>query len=155
MAACGLEMLATFASTQSNPRDLFMYWIRGVLRADLSRHTIQDELREPPSRPSWKTGCRADSVVRHLKGETKLIAHHASLAEIPALWTTEERIALIKADLADTIKPRPSHKTLGNKIQSAFENKAEPEFIEKTIKSFVQSGILEFTETDKVIYKAE
>jgi len=96
-----------------------------------------------------------DSAVRHLKGETKLIARHSSLAEIPALWTPEERIALIKAELADATKSRPStRKTLENKIQSAFENKAEPEFIEKTIKSFVQASILEFTETDKVVYKA-
>jgi len=96
-----------------------------------------------------------DSVVRHLTGEKKLITRHASLAEIPALRTAEERIARIKADLADATKPRPStRKTLENKIQSAFENKAEPEFIEKTIKSFVQAGILDFTETDKVNYKA-
>lgn len=96
-----------------------------------------------------------DSVVRHLKGETKIIARHASLAEVPALRTPDERLALIKAELADATKPRPStRKTLENKIQSIFENKAEPEFIEKTIKSFVQSGILDFTETDKVNYKA-
>lgn len=96
-----------------------------------------------------------DSVVRHLKGEKKLIARHSSLAEIPALRTPEERLALINAELADATKPRPStRKTLENKIQSAFENKAEPEFIEKTIKTFVQAGILDFTETDKVNYKA-
>ena len=47
-----------------------------------------------------------------------------------------------------------TRKTLENKIQSAFENKAEPEFIEKTVKSLVQTGILEFTETDKVNDKA-
>jgi len=96
-----------------------------------------------------------DSVVRHLKGEKKLIARHSSLAEIPALRTPEERLALIKAELADATKSRPStRKTLENKIQSAFENKAEPEFIEKSIKSFVHAGILDFTETDKVNYKA-
>jgi hypothetical protein len=38
-----------------------------------------------------------------------------------------ERDILIKAVLADATKPRPStRKTLENKIQSAFENKAEP-----------------------------
>jgi hypothetical protein len=96
-----------------------------------------------------------DSVIRHLKGEKKLIARHLSLAEIPALRTPEERLAKIKAELEDASKSRPStRKTLENKIQSAFENKAEPEFIEKSIKSLVQSGILEFTETDKVTYKA-
>lgn len=96
-----------------------------------------------------------DSVVRHLKGEKKRIARHASLAEIPALRTPDERLALIKAELADATKSRPStRKTLENKIQSAFENKADPEFIEKTIKTFVQAGILDFTETDKVNYKA-
>jgi hypothetical protein len=95
-----------------------------------------------------------DSVIRHLKGETKLIARHASLAEIPALRTTEERIARIKDELADETQSLPStRKTLENKIQSAFENKAEPEFIEKTIKSFIQVGLLDFTETDKVLYK--
>jgi hypothetical protein len=95
-----------------------------------------------------------DSAVRHLKSEKKLIVRHASLAEIPALRTQEERLALIKAELADATKSRPStRKTLENKIQSAFENKADPEFIEKTIKAFVQSGILDFTETDKVLYK--
>jgi len=55
----------------------------------------------------------------------------------------------------DVHLPRPStRKTLENKIQSAFENKADPEFIEKTIKTLVQSGILDFTESDKVNYKA-
>ncbi len=95
-----------------------------------------------------------DSVVRHLKVETKLIARHSSLAEIPALRTPDERLALIKAELADATKSRPStRKTLENKIQSAFENKAEREFIEQTIKTFVQAGLLDFTETDKVLYK--
>jgi hypothetical protein len=95
-----------------------------------------------------------DSVIRHLRGETKLIARHASLAEIPPLRTTEERLARIKAELADETKTRPStRKTLENKIQSAFENKAEPEFIEKTIMSLIQAGLLDFTETDKVLYK--
>jgi hypothetical protein len=36
--------------------------------------------------------------------------------------------------------------------QSAFENNAEPEFIEKTIKTFVQAVLLDFTETNKVHY---
>ncbi len=82
------------------------------------------------------------------------IARHASLAEIPPLRTTEERIARIKDELADKTKSRPgTRKTLENKVQSAFENKAEPEFIEKTIKSFIQAGVLDFTETDKVLYK--
>lgn len=95
-----------------------------------------------------------ESLIRHLKGETKLIARHSSLAEIPALRTTEERLARIKVELADATKPRPStRKTLENKIQSAFENKAEPELIKKTIKAFVQDGIFDFTETDKVLYK--
>jgi hypothetical protein len=95
-----------------------------------------------------------DSVIRHLKGEKKLIARHASLAEIPALRTPDERIARIKDELADETKPRPTtRKTLENKIQSAFENKAEPGFIEKTIKLFIQAGLLDFTETDKVLYK--
>ena len=95
-----------------------------------------------------------DSVIRHLKAETKLIARHASLAEIPALRTTEERVARIKVELANETQARPStRKTLENKIQSAFENKAEPEFIEKTIKSLIQAGLLDFTENDKVLYK--
>ena len=38
-------------------------------------------------------------------------------------------------------------------IKSVFENKAEPEFIDKTIKSFIHTGLLDFTETDKVLYK--
>lgn len=95
-----------------------------------------------------------DSVIRHLKGENKLIARHESLAEIPALRTTEERIARIKDELEDATKPRPNtRKTLENKIQSVFENKAEPELIEKTIKTFIQAGLLDFTETNKVLYK--
>ena len=66
-----------------------------------------------------------------------------------------ERDILIKAELADATKSRPStRKKLENKIQSAFENKAKPEFFEKTIKTFIQPGILAFTETDKVNYKA-
>jgi hypothetical protein len=70
-----------------------------------------------------------ESVVRHLKGEKKLIARHASLAEIPALRTTEERITRIKAELADATKSRPksrssTRKKLENKIKSVFENKS-------------------------------
>lgn len=96
-----------------------------------------------------------DSVVRHLKSEKKLIARHKSLTEIPALRTPEERLARIKAELEDVTKSRPStRKTLENKIQSAFENKAEPAFVEKAIKTLIQIGILDFTETDKVHYKA-
>jgi hypothetical protein len=95
-----------------------------------------------------------DSVVRHLKGEKKRIARHTSLAEIPTLRSPEERIALIKAELECATKNRPStRKTLVNKINSAFAHKAEPEFIENTIKTFVQAGLLDFTETDKVLYK--
>jgi hypothetical protein len=95
-----------------------------------------------------------DSVLRHLKSETKLIARHASLAEIPALRTPEERVARIKAELASATNSRPStRKTLVNKISSAFEHKAEPEFIENAIESFIQAGLLDFTETDKVLYK--
>ncbi len=96
-----------------------------------------------------------DSVVRHLKCEKKLISRHSSLAEIPALRTPDERLDKIKSELSDTTKTRPStRKTLENKIKSAFENRAEPEFIEKTIKTFVQAGLLDFTENDKVNYKA-
>lgn len=94
-----------------------------------------------------------DSVVRHLKSETKLITRHSALAEIPALRTPKERIDRLKTELADATKPRPSTgKTLENKIKSAFENKAEPEFIAKTIKAFVHGGILGFTGTDRVNY---
>lgn len=96
-----------------------------------------------------------DSVIRHLKSETRIIARNSSLAEIPALRTTEERLARLKVELADATKSRPStRKTLENKIKSAFENKAEPEFIEKTIKTLVQGGILGFNGTNKVSYKA-
>jgi len=51
-----------------------------------------------------------------------------------------------------------TRKKLENKIQSAFENKAEPltsfSISAFTMNSFVQAGILDFTETDKVNYKA-
>jgi len=59
--------------------------------------------------------------------------------------------------------PLSTRKTLENKIQSAFENKAEPltsfsisvfSISAFTMNSFVHSGILDFTETDKVNYKA-
>lgn len=95
-----------------------------------------------------------DSVIRHLAGETKFVARHVSLAEIPALRTPEERLARIKAELEDPTKSRPTtRKTLENKIQSALENKADPDLIEKSIKSFIQAGLLDFTENDKVLYK--
>lgn len=95
-----------------------------------------------------------DSVVRHLKAEKRLIARHPFLSEVPALRTPEERLAVIKAELADAAKSPPStRKTLENKIKSAFENNAEPEFIEKTIKTFLQAGLLGFTETDKILYE--
>ena len=95
-----------------------------------------------------------DSVLRHLKSEGKLIARHTSLAEIPALRTPEELLAKIKAELADATSPRPStRKTLENKIKSSFRNNVEPDFIEKTIKTFIRTGLLDFTETDQVLYK--
>lgn len=95
-----------------------------------------------------------DSIVRHLKSEKKLIARHASLQEISALRTPEERLAHLQAELQDTAKPRPTtRKTLANKIKSAFQHNAEPEFIENAIKIFVHSGLLDFTENDKVLYK--
>ena len=96
-----------------------------------------------------------ESVVRHLRAGKTIIARHSCLADIPALRTPDERLALIKAELADATKPRPStRKTLENKIKSAFENNADPEFIGKTIKSFVHDGLLDFTETDQVKYKS-
>jgi hypothetical protein len=96
-----------------------------------------------------------DSVVRHLKSEKTHIARHPSLTEIPSLRTPEERLAMIKAELQDSTKPRPStRKTLENRIKSVFENKADPGFIEKAVKTLVQIGILDFTEADKVQYKA-
>jgi hypothetical protein len=95
-----------------------------------------------------------DSMIRHLKNETKLIARHSSLIDIPALRTPEERVARIKNELADVTGSRPStRQKLENKIRSAFENNAEPEFIEKTIQSFIQAGLLDFTDNDKVLYK--
>jgi hypothetical protein len=95
-----------------------------------------------------------DSAIRHLKSEGRQIARHSSLAEIPALRTTEERLARIKAELADASKARPStRKTLENKIRSAFGNKVGAEFIDEAIKTLVHDGILGFTETDKVLYK--
>ena len=96
-----------------------------------------------------------ESIVLHLQSEKKLIVRHASLADIPALRTPEERLAHLKAELENSARPRPTtRKTLENKIKSAFENKAEPAFIEKTIQEFVKTGILDFTETGKVQYKA-
>lgn len=95
-----------------------------------------------------------ESAVRHLRSEKKLIARHASLVEIPALRTPEERLAHLQAELEDPAKPRPAtRKTLVNKIKSAFQHNAEPELIETAIKSFIQAGLLDFTENDKVLYK--
>ncbi len=95
-----------------------------------------------------------NSVVQHLKSGKKLIARYASLLDIPALWNSQEKIARIKAELSDPSKPRPStRKTLENKIQSAFEKKADPEFVEKTILGFTQDGILTIGENSKITYK--
>lgn len=95
-----------------------------------------------------------DSVVRHLKAEKRLVAKHELLSAIPALKTPEERLLSIKAELSDATKPRPvTRKKLENKIKAAFANQAEPDLVEKTIKSLVQSGILAFAPNDKVEYK--
>ncbi len=96
-----------------------------------------------------------DSVIRHLKAEGRLIARHSTLAEIPALRTEQERLEKIRAELSDAAQPRPStRKTLENKIKSVFESRVEPHFVEKTICSLVSSGILSFSETDKITYSA-
>jgi hypothetical protein len=71
------------------------------------------------------------------------------------LRTLEARIILIKAELEDASKSRPStRKKLVNRIQTAFNHQADPEFIESTIEGFVRSGILDFVEADKVKYRA-
>lgn len=95
-----------------------------------------------------------ESVIRHLREKTKFIARHSSLTEIPSLKSPQQRLDRVKQELADPTKSRPTtRKKLENKIQSAFDNKAEPEFIEKAIKSLIQAGLLDFTENDKVLYK--
>jgi hypothetical protein len=95
-----------------------------------------------------------ESVIRHLNHETKFIARQSSLSEIPALRTPEERVARIKNDLADVTRSRPgTRQGLENKIRTAFGNNTTPEFIEKTIQSFIQAGVLDFTDNDKVLYK--
>ena len=96
-----------------------------------------------------------ESILRHLKDEKKLVARHKSLTEIPALRTPEERLAKLMAELEDTDKSRPStRRKLENKINSVFENKADPDFVGKAIASIIQSGILSFTDADKISYKA-
>ncbi|MES2439563.1 MAG: PIN domain-containing protein [Verrucomicrobiota bacterium] len=96
-----------------------------------------------------------DSVVRHLKAEKQRIARHTALADIPALRTPEERLVALHAELSDATKPRPlTRKTLENRIKSAFENKVEQDFVEKTITQLVQTGIFSITDTDRVDYKA-
>ena len=91
-----------------------------------------------------------DSVIRHLKHETKFIARQASLTEIPALRTPEERIDRIRNELADVSRSRPStRKTLENKIRSSFEGNATPEFIDKTIQSFIQAGVRSGTDRNR------
>lgn len=95
-----------------------------------------------------------ESVIQHLKHETKFIARHASLTEIPSLRTPEERLTRLKNELADVTGSRPGTlEGLKNKIRTAFQNNTTPEFIEKTIQSFVQAGVLDFTDNDKVLYK--
>jgi hypothetical protein len=95
-----------------------------------------------------------ESVIRHLKHETKFIARHASLTEIPALRTPEERVTRLKNELAGVPQSRPTTRQgLENKIRSNFENNATPEFIEKTIRALIQAGVLDFTDNDKVLYK--
>lgn len=96
-----------------------------------------------------------DSVVRHLKEKTKNITRHVALCEIPALWTAAERIAQFKEQLVNATCSRPSTRTkLENKIKALFDNKAEPEFLERTIAKFVKEGVLELSDTGKVTYKA-
>jgi hypothetical protein len=96
-----------------------------------------------------------DSVIRHLKGETKLIARHSSLLEIPALFTSAERMALLRSELSDPDRPKPtSRKTLANKIRTAFDCASAPEIVEQVILEFVKEGLISFTDTDKVNYKA-
>lgn len=94
-----------------------------------------------------------ESVVRHLKAEKRLIGRHATLNDVPALRTTDERLDRIRAELTDAARSRPStRKTLENKIRSAFENQVDAEFVAKTIDSFVKNGLLDFADTGKVLY---
>ena len=96
-----------------------------------------------------------ESVIRHLQSETRLVARHPSLEEVPALRTPEERIARLRSELTDPSKSRPAtRKTLENKILSAFDQQATPEFIEKTISTFIKTGLLDFTDTGKVLYSS-
>ena len=96
------------------------------------------------------------SVIRHLEGKQTLIARHASLAEIPVHKTTEERVGRLQRELADASKSRPStRQKLENKISSMFAKSLPSDQITSIISSLEKSGILSFSETGKVIYKAD
>lgn len=96
-----------------------------------------------------------ESVIHHLKSEDKHIARHASLADIPALRPHHKRLAMLKAELENRPKNRPtSRKTLENKIRSFFGNQSDPDFLAQTIETFVKAGLLEFTDNGKVLYLA-
>jgi uncharacterized LabA/DUF88 family protein len=94
-----------------------------------------------------------ESVIRHLKSSGLRIARHSGITEVPALRTTEERISRLRDELQDNCKNRPStRKTLENRILSLFEKQVDADFVARTIDSFVKSGLLDFTDTGKVLY---
>jgi hypothetical protein len=105
-----------------------------------------------------------ESVVLHLKAEQRRVARHKSLTKIPefrapgalpAPPSSNKRLTHLIGQLRNgSSKNRPTTRAkLENLIKSAFGTQTEPEFVGKTIELLVRDKILDFTETDKVIYK--
>lgn len=94
-----------------------------------------------------------DVLIKHLKKKGILAARHNSLAEVPALLTTEERFEKLLSDLKRPESVRPKNrKTLGSTIQHAFNRELTEEVIQKTINFLIHERILRLSETGKVIY---
>ncbi len=94
-----------------------------------------------------------DVIVKYLRDRGILAARRDSLAEVPALMSTEERFVKLLADLDNPESIRPKNrKTLASTIQQAFNRELTEEVVGKAIGYLIRQRILEISETGKVIY---
>lgn len=94
-----------------------------------------------------------DSVIRHLKKETPFVARRKSLAEIPALKSTAERVELLRANLANPVRSRPSTRVkLENQIRNALGPTVLPDIVDQTVTALIHHGLFTLTDTNKIVY---
>ena len=96
-----------------------------------------------------------DALIKHLQSNDILAARRQSLADVPALMTTEERFNLLLRRLRSSDRPRPARrKTLESTIRATFDQSLDSDVIERAIALMVHKGILNVSDAGRVSYPA-